>query len=198
MRLAFMTVVLLGLSVLGNSAHATFLLQFDENGNGTIQLSGGAPTPIFGTMQNDPSSTLGLVLTYFLPQPVVSGTILIPETAGGATGDAIRFTDNTGAFGASITGAGTRMIFYSLAGTDLADTGLPSNILSGSVTTGPAEVNGIFDYRPGGVAFPTNNEYIGISDGSAPVRGVPEPISLAVFGAGLAMLGVMRRKRKAS
>jgi hypothetical protein len=99
------------------------------------------------------------------------------------------------------------MIFYSDIETGeiavLADVGPPpvksgDNTLACGVSpfcageTGSEGSNG-FDYRPGGVSvpFPTNNEYVGISDVS-----VPEPTSLALLGSGLAALGLLVRRRR--
>jgi hypothetical protein len=99
------------------------------------------------------------------------------------------------------------MIFYSDIETGetpvLADVGPPpvkagDNTLACGVSPfcageiGPEGTNG-FDYRPGGVSapFPINNEYVGISDVSA-----PEPTSLALRASGLAALGLLMRRRR--
>ena len=48
-----------------------------------------------------------MVLAYALPEPVVAGTVIIPEPAanGGGTSDVLRFTDSTGIL-SGVTDAG--------------------------------------------------------------------------------------------
>ncbi len=108
------------------------ILHFDENGNGTIAMNGGPTTSLTGVLATDPSNpnSGGVpVLTYFLPLPVVSGDVSFAEPGGGIS-DWLRFTDNTGVISGGVTGAGSRMIFYSdlelrVFNGDLADTGFP-------------------------------------------------------------------------
>src|SRR5207302_10850143 len=74
-----------------------FLLTFDEFGNATIAVNGGAPTPLTGTLQADPADPTGgggqLVLTYFLPEQVVAGDVRILEPdVTNVTTDWLRFT----------------------------------------------------------------------------------------------------------
>jgi hypothetical protein len=179
------------------------ILHFDENGHATIAQNGGPTMNLVGVLAADPSVPSGggsqPVLTYFLPQHVITGDVSFSEPGGGGKiSDWLRFTDSSGSISGRVSGAGARMIFYSdfelgEANTDLADTGFPLNLGTGNTTAsaeiGPEGNNG-FDYRPAGVPYPSNNEYVGISD-------IPEPATLALLGASLVGLGVIRRRRAA-
>jgi len=144
-----------------------------------------------------------MVLTYMLPQPVFTGTVEILDP-GGAISDALRFTDAIGTISGVPTGAGPEMIYYSNATPDpgdltqLADTGFPSNmgLPPDNFFIGPTEIVGpagsSFDYQPG-VPYPGNNEYIGVSDVAVTV---PEPVSWALLGSGIAMMGLAKRRRR--
>jgi hypothetical protein len=183
------------------------LLQFDENGNATISQNGGVPVPLIGVLLPDPSCTdLGCptpVLTYLLPEPVVTGDVEIPEPDGGLS-DVLRFTDAAGTLSGAVAGSGARMIYYSdfelgELNPDLTDTGFPPNLCGTGVncTIGPTEVgpegSNSFDYQPGGVPYPGNNEYQGISDGAfTPIR---EPASLVLLGSAMAIGLIIRRRQ---
>jgi len=179
-----------------------FLVRFDENGTGTISVNGGPATPLTGVLAPDPATPAGvgqvLALTFMLPEPVVSGDVSFSEVPGGPASDWLRFTDAAGHVNGSATGTGTRMLFYSdfeagETGASLADGGFPANLGTGNflaqMEVGAEGTNG-FDYRPGGVPAPQNNEYIGISDA------VPEPETYALMLAGLGALGFAAGKRK--
>jgi hypothetical protein len=174
-----------------NSAQVDpMLVKFDENGNASIAVNGGPFVKLTGTLGADPSVTSNPgnlpVLIYNLPLQVISGDVRILEPGGANSelSDALRFTtlsgDGKGVIDGTITGAGrTVMIYYSdLSGEPddnaLADTGFPLNLGSGLATSitevGPEGNNG-FDYLPGGVPYPLNNEYVGISDSTVPEMG---------------------------
>ena len=152
-----------------------FTLNFDENGNGSVSVNGGAFVPLAGVLAPDPSQFGNpLVLTYFLPELVGAGDVSVLEPTGGLS-DALRFTNANG----GLTGIADRMIYYSDntdGGTDLADTGFPANLNAGASASvdeiGPEGNNG-FQFVAGGP-----NIYNGRSD-------VPEPGTLFLLGIGL-------------
>jgi len=183
-----------------------FLMRFDESFSATITIGpSGLPVALTGILAADPSVPpvvgVPLVLTFMLPEPVISGDVRILESAGGPVSDWLRFTDATGVINGGGTGTGSRMIFYSdLSDTDLnpdpADRPFPANLGTGLTATivevGPEGNNG-FDYRPGGVAYPLNNEYVGISD----TPPIPEPETFALMMVGLGAVGFMAKRRRA-
>jgi hypothetical protein len=190
-------------------------LWFDENGNAMIAENGGAPIPTIGSLGADPSSGVGgaPVLIYKLPEPVISGDAMFTEpgltgpcSSAGTSGcsDILRFTDNTGVINGGVTSAGhTIMILYSDFETGelnaaLADSGFPANAGTGNSVTNPevglngkpySEQNNGFDYQPGGVPYPSNNEFVGVSDA------VPELGTWALMAIGFAGLGVIGYRR---
>jgi hypothetical protein len=192
----------------GTATPDPMIMHFDENGNATIAVNGGAAMPLTGMLERDPSAPVGggglPVLAYALPQPVISGTACFddPPNFGGGLSDCLRFTDNTGVFNGAVTGAGSQMIFYSIAEAPfaLADTGFPANIGTGNLVTLLETVNpdgsSGFDYQPGGVPYPANNEYVGISDGPGGEVRIPEPATLALLSSALAAIGLAIRRRR--
>jgi hypothetical protein len=184
----------------------TFLMTFDENGHATINVNG-TTMPLSGALMVDPAAPAGspLALTYMLPETVITGDVSFTEPGGGSINDLLRFTDVGGFIDGRATGTGPRMIFYSDIEPSetgvLADTGAPANIFQGNFLecginpfcageTGPEAGPNGFDYRPGGVPAPQNNEYVGLSD-PAPV---PEPSTWLLFVSGLVGIGFVRKQ----
>jgi len=130
------------------------------------------------------------VLAYSLPEPVITGTVAIsePAAAGGDIIGALRFTDATGTISGTPAGAGAVMIYYE-------DTGLPANLTAGNFLFGPTETSwagySTFDYIPGGVPYPQNNQYH--YEG---VGGAPEPPSWVLLGCALAAMGLFVYRRR--
>lgn len=180
-----------------------FLVRFDESGNATISVNGAPATTLAGVLLSDPTQPAGvgqqLALTFMLPEPVVAGDVSFAEVVGSnVPSEWLRFTDSAGHL-TGATGQGSRMLFYSdieAGETGLpADRGFPTNLGSGNflaqLEVGTEGNNG-FDYQPGGVPAPRNNQYIGISDA------VPEPETYALILAGLGVLGWVAGNRKKS
>ena len=147
------------------------------------------------------------VLIFNLPQQVISGDVRIfePTATNAVLSDALRFTtgsgDGQGVISGAATGAGrTVMIYYSDLAlgsehSDLADTGFPTNLGTGLAVSiaevGPEGNNG-FDYQPGGVPYPKNNEYFGISDSTVPEMGTWAMMIVGFLG--LSFAGYRRAK----
>jgi hypothetical protein len=171
-----------------------FTFFFDENGNGRIDFRDGTGTNANnGALAPDPTQAGNpLVLTYFLPGPIVNGDVRIWENANFTIlSDVMRFTDASG----NLTGqTADRMIFYSDRESgepfpDLADTGIPSFLLpidSGGIAEFGPEGTNSFQWAPGG---PWDNIYNGISD-------VPEPGALSFLALGAAAWLVARRRSR--
>jgi hypothetical protein len=175
-------------------AQAAIVLNFDEYGNGRISQNGGAFTTLQGTLMADPTQAGNpTVLTYLLPESVISGDIRVwDDSSRTILSDVLRFTDAAGTLNGNATGAGSRMIYYSDAGdgatADLR--GIPATLFptdggAGPIEVGTEDVFNTFTWAPGG------NVYNGISDTS------PEPSSLvlASLGAGCGLLMLKRRRR---
>jgi hypothetical protein len=145
-----------------------------------------------GTLQADPSgSGNATVLTFFLPATVGNGDVSIFD--GSLTGpldDVIRFTDAQG----RLTGfSADRMLYYS-DNTDADPAGVLADTASPPInrqTSGPNVVELGPEGNTGFVyTIPSDNLYIGTSDGV-----VPEPGSLSLLGTGLiGLAGFVRRK----
>ena len=166
-------------------ASAAFILSFDENGNGCLENSDhNCTTPVVGTLEADPTGRVaGDVLVYQLPETVTTGDVGVGDFGTNTLSDVLTFTnangDTSGAFD------GNLMIFYSeLGGSDLADTGFPDQAFTIFVTE---NADGSFTYSP----FP--NVYVGSSP-----EGVPEPLTLSLFGAGLVGAAALRRRKAKS
>lgn len=168
-------------SLIASPASASFIFLFDENGNGCIANADHVcTTPSPGTLEADPTGRVsGNVLVYTLPEPVGEGDVGIGEFGTGILSDVLTFTDANGGLG----GGGTLMIFYSaLGGGQAADSGFPD---ADFAIVANENANGSFIYSPAG------NIYIGESP-----EGVPEPVTLSLFGAGLVGAAALRRRKK--
>jgi hypothetical protein len=165
--------------------HAGFIMNFDENGNGTISINGGPFQTFNGSLIPDPTSTLGNVLAWqFAPLGITfnegDGLILDP---GGAPSDELRFTNSQGGLSGGFVG--NILIFYSsdTSGGLLADTGLAGNP---SAIDATEDATGHFTY------IPSPNTYNGFSGA------VPEPAMIIPLGLALFVLAVFAHRRQSS
>lgn len=190
------------------SVSAQTTINFDENGNGTIQNIPDEPNftvPLEFDGNNPDSTDPGSGLhpaTYFLRQsaehgtPVVGDVLVFESAAGGPLSDLLRFTPD-----------GYLLVYSDLpeAGEnpDLADVGIPASRQANLVTfreTGPeGGPNGLFGYTPG----INDPGYIAYFEGAVVVYNftsdtVPEPAILPALGAlsaGAVWTSMARRRR---
>jgi hypothetical protein len=183
-----------------SAAHAQFQINVtvDENGNGTLTNTNGFSSALPFALQSDPGpGGLASVLTYSLlgPPGLTAGDVLINEPGGGL-GDIVRFNPTETCAGGMVG----CLVFYSEAPPldSLADTLTPPSSLYSNTITLTEDAIGQLIYTPttgepgfvSGAAGPVIYDFI--SDSS-----VPEPASLTIFGAGLALLvGLRRRPRR--
>jgi MYXO-CTERM domain-containing protein len=167
-----------------------FVFEFDDNGNGSLNINKTGAFPDTGQLLPDPTQPgHPLVLTYFLPYPVGTGDMNIFIGDTDIVGAGLRFTDDAGDPGGFL---GERMIYYSLAGTNplrpaLADVlSLPANWYPTTVTR---QFNGEFYFPPSGAG---GNVYHGHRSTNAPE---PSTLTLAALGS-LALLAFCRRRRR--
>jgi len=165
--------------------YAALIFNFDERGNGSISLNGGAFTPVIGTRTANPSCASlagGLCLTYIFP--VGTGTIgngdvgVFEPPSTSIFSDGIRFTDANG----GLTGStADRLIFFSdfegVSDGDLADTGLPTNFGSGTTATSVTETGVEGGLQTFQFVASGPNVYNGTSDFAA----VPEPGTMSLL-----------------
>lgn len=168
-------------------AGGQFILNFDENGNGSVNHNDAGLVSDPGQLLPDPSQPgAHMVLTYFLPTVVTNGDVNVFEANAPDFSDGLRFTDASG----HLNGASAdRMIFYSLpdqVGVDgIADVpALPGNW---NPFAKAIENLGAFSYVPDGGTF-----YNGISDAAT-----PEPSTFVLGGLGLIALFLAARRRRA-
>jgi hypothetical protein len=175
-----MVVTIVGFTAL--NAHANFTLNFDENGNATGVDVSGAPFSVSGVLGTSPDGFTN-ALSYGLPELVTTGPVSILDPDGSISDFLI--------FGIGETGSSTQtMWFYSGPGLDLADLSATDwatalSLYSNAPVGATEAADGTFTYIAGGP-----NTYNGTSGA------VPEPSTILLLCAGLAGVGLLRKRFK--
>jgi hypothetical protein len=189
----------------GVQARPDIIGTVDENGNGTSFNTSTGVTATF-TGQNgvdpfDPANGLKPLIYDIGNASFVNGDLLVIDPGSGMISDIDRFFSNTA------TGRDLLIIYSQIntsGGNALADVGIPGTLQTNTLSlteTGPAGgPNGIFNYKPtssqpGYFAIPpslgSGNVVYNLNSDTASV--VPEPGSIMLLGAGLAVVLASRR-----
>jgi hypothetical protein len=170
---------------------------FDENGNGSLDSNlGGISNPhLASAMAPDPGpGGLSSALTYTLLPPLFAtfmngGDLFIFDTGSPLVlSDVIRF--NPGLEGI----VSPTVVFYSLGpGTDLADTGFPTQISSNNFAIAE-NPNGSTTYTPK-LGQPGYSNDLNITYVFNSPEAVPEPAIAGLFAIGAVIVTAFRRKR---
>jgi len=156
-------------------------MTFDESGNCTFSIVGGASGSCTGTVEKDPSTgvqgalTTGNVLVFTLPQLTFTGNNNILD-ANGAVSDRLRWIDANGdsttcGSSSGLTQCATRLIFYSFD-----SNGFAADV--GAITVGTA----------GTVTENADGSFMagsGVSNGGNSFNGQSDPVPGPIVGAGV-------------
>ncbi len=175
-------------------ANTTAVLEFDENGNGTLSFDGAPATPLYWNVIPDPANGNRPTLWYFMagPPTLTLGDLVIFEPNTTVVSDLLRFS-NEGGFGIFVYSDNSDGV------DELADvSGIPfPPFMQPTAFTeeiGP-EGNNYVSYIPvvgqPGSVYGYDVTYVFHSD----VGGIPEPGSVLLMMSGAAALLLLRRRR---
>jgi hypothetical protein len=190
----------LGVALIATPAHAALIIDIDQVGSDVVATMSGSIDMTDLVNTNQPSGNVG---TGFMES---GGDFLSMQSASvgngnifaGITGPATFGTDTTAASASSSTGGSFDLEFAAEPLFFLPDSYVSGNSLSGTDTWAGTTLAALgltpgasYDYTWGSGAH-ADSLVINIEPTS---QSVPEPVSMAMFAAGLMTLGLIRRRR---